>query len=374
MHVIVVGNPGVGKSLILNAIIGQRYFQSGVSLGNGLTKRLEVFRGTDGTHYVDTPGLDDVLGRDHSARELTRALSISGHCKLLFVCTLEDGRIRPSDMTTLRLILEAVRNSGANPNGRYSVIVNKVAESVLSQMEVYPRIRDDFILTFSTVAPVRHIDFFPMLDSASGVHDAQLYGDDAYRYRRFLDTAPLLLLPSARPAYVDGALFNDTRAGMSRSLLQTRETLDVLHRRSRNREMAGGAGLQEGSGERAAGRLYDPMSFMPSWEDVSLLARLFLGEDEHARNASPVQNQQQTTSSTEWYLRVIQLCIDVGIPIISRLLGYSSSSGSSSSPSPGAMPDSAPSLPRHPTGGESIGTGATFIARPNSPASSTTTD
>lgn len=367
MHVILLGNPGVGKSLILNSIIGQRYFQSGVSLGNGLTKQLEVFRGTDGTHFVDTPGLDDVLGRDFAARELSRALSVGGHCKLVFVCTLEDGRIRPSDMTTLRLILEAVRNTGANPNGGYSIIVNKVAESVLSQMELYPHVRDDFILTFSTVAPVRHVEFFPMLDSACGVHDAQLYGDDAYRYRNFIDRAPILPLPSVRPAYVDGSLFNDTRAGMSRNLQQTRETLDVLHRRSRNREIGRGSGLQESPG-RASGRTYDPMSFMPSWEDVSLLARLFLGEENQGTRSGSMQDQR-STSSTEWYLRVIQLCIDVGIPIISRLLGYTSSSSSSQPSASG----SAPSAPGHNIG-DNIHADATLIGRPNSPASSTNTD
>lgn len=326
MHVILVGNPGVGKSLILNAVIGYSFFRSGVCLGTGLTRTLDVFRTPDGTHYIDTPGLDDVSSRDFSATELSRALSLNGHCKLVFVCTLEDGRIRPSDMTTLRLIIDAVRNTGANPNGRYAIIINKVPLSIMTMAEQCTRIKDDLILTFSTIAPVRHIQLFPLIESASGISDVQLHGEEAFQYRRFIQVAPLLLLPSVQPAFVDASAFNDTRADIQRRLEQTRETLDALHLRG---QTGGSLRTQERgtNSNRITSYLLDRLSFLPSMEDMLLLANLFLGSD----FSGSTMTGSQFSSSTERYLLVTQFCLDVGVPLISRLLGYSSSRPGSSS-------------------------------------------
>ncbi|KAI0557687.1 50S ribosome-binding GTPase [Gracilaria domingensis] len=54
-HVIVAGNPGSGKSSILNCIIGDLVFESGISLGSGLTTALHT-KEISGVLYSDTPG------------------------------------------------------------------------------------------------------------------------------------------------------------------------------------------------------------------------------------------------------------------------------------------------------------------------------
>ena len=50
--IIAIGNPGGGKSTILNGFAGQLLFQSGVSIGSGLTKQLES-KTLKGITYID---------------------------------------------------------------------------------------------------------------------------------------------------------------------------------------------------------------------------------------------------------------------------------------------------------------------------------
>ena len=58
MNILVVGNPGAGKSTILNTLLQKAQFKSGASLGVGLTFRFDKFQ-ENGITYMDTPGLCD---------------------------------------------------------------------------------------------------------------------------------------------------------------------------------------------------------------------------------------------------------------------------------------------------------------------------
>lgn len=40
-HILFVGNPGTGKSTLLNSLVGSAVFKSGVSFGGGLTSYLQ---------------------------------------------------------------------------------------------------------------------------------------------------------------------------------------------------------------------------------------------------------------------------------------------------------------------------------------------
>merc|ERR1712060_85686 len=92
-----------------------------MSLGKGLTVELQREE-VDGNVYMDTPGLADVELREAAARAISRALKQDGWYKLFFVITLEAGRIRPQDQTTLKLVLTAAPEIQEN----YGVIITKV--------------------------------------------------------------------------------------------------------------------------------------------------------------------------------------------------------------------------------------------------------
>merc|ERR1712050_711336 len=100
---VLVGNPGVGKSAILNGLTGTKNFPSGISIGAGLTSQLAMFK-YDGDVYMDTPGLSDIELRREAAVSIKKAMSRGGKFKLFFVLTIEAGRCRPADVMTMKLV------------------------------------------------------------------------------------------------------------------------------------------------------------------------------------------------------------------------------------------------------------------------------
>ena len=54
-NILMVGNPGVGTSTILNSLVRTIKFASGITAGTGLTEVLQVVD-HNGTKYMDTPG------------------------------------------------------------------------------------------------------------------------------------------------------------------------------------------------------------------------------------------------------------------------------------------------------------------------------
>lgn len=141
MHIIVLGNPGVGKSTILNSLIGKVVFSSSVSVGTGraclapashlleqvasYTLRLDGVK----TTFIDTPGLDDIRSRKEAAKQIQRALSYTGFYKVFFAQTLRAGRAEPSSATTIKTVLEAVPAIKS-----YGIIVNQITPDEMERL------------------------------------------------------------------------------------------------------------------------------------------------------------------------------------------------------------------------------------------------
>lgn len=120
-HFIFIGNPGVGKSALINSLIGKPVAQSGISAGTGLTQFFSSYEHS-GINYMDTPGLADVEKREQAAREIESALKKEGRYHIFFVVTLEAGRVKPEDVTTINTVMDAVKLE--NPG--FNIVVNKL--------------------------------------------------------------------------------------------------------------------------------------------------------------------------------------------------------------------------------------------------------
>ena len=85
--IIVIGNPGAGKSTILNGLAGEVLFKSGVSIGEGLTYKLDERTNDKGT-FFDTPGLADDTHREAAGEAISTALRRGGNLRVGFIFDL----------------------------------------------------------------------------------------------------------------------------------------------------------------------------------------------------------------------------------------------------------------------------------------------
>jgi len=135
MNRLFVGNPGVGKSTLLNCLIKMmdpqqnEMFKSGLSIAEGLTYQFEQ-RKVGNITFMDTPGLQDVKKRKQAAEAITEALKKDGCYQVFFVVTLESGRVRPQDVTVINLVLESAKEIT-----HYGVIFNKLTKPLLKKLE-----------------------------------------------------------------------------------------------------------------------------------------------------------------------------------------------------------------------------------------------
>ena len=127
---IAIGNPGAGKSTILNSVAREILFQSGISYGNGLTYELDRRNNNQGT-FFDTPGLADDTYREAAGKAISTALRTGGNFKILFFVTQRDGRVVRQDVTTLRLVLDAAPEIG----NHYGLVINKVPKPVAERLK-----------------------------------------------------------------------------------------------------------------------------------------------------------------------------------------------------------------------------------------------
>jgi GTP-binding protein EngB required for normal cell division len=137
VQVVVSGNPGVGKSTVLNSILGREHFVSDISHdGAGVTKQISLVRGPRNTGFsyilVDTPGISEVARQGDNMKMLIKAISGRVNTKVLFIVTEEAGRVKPADVLLFQLILDHV---GAVNCENVVLVVNKVSPQVMERAE-----------------------------------------------------------------------------------------------------------------------------------------------------------------------------------------------------------------------------------------------
>lgn len=161
--IVFIGNPGVGKSTLLNMLAGKVAFKSGVSdNGLGVTSVLQTYTNSDGVTFIDTPGLADVERRAMAALEIERALKLDpkARFRIVFVTTLLNGRVLPQDLATIRVVLEALRDV---PELFFGIVVNQLPPTVYEELKNDPAKRSVYeaFFLFDGLPPPTAFYFYP---------------------------------------------------------------------------------------------------------------------------------------------------------------------------------------------------------------------
>ena len=102
LRVTTAGNPGVGKSYILNALIGEVKFKSGKALTSVTDAVQEHKKGN--VIYVDVPGLLEPVHLERNKKGVKDALTKDSNYLVLFVMTLQAGRVQYQDVEALKVL------------------------------------------------------------------------------------------------------------------------------------------------------------------------------------------------------------------------------------------------------------------------------
>lgn len=120
-----VGNPGVGKSTIVNSLLQKKVALSGLCPGKGFTKCFAAYEDIPNKRtYIDTPGLaeTDQARKELVAKEIEKALKQNAKYKIFFVVQLNEARVRAEDVATINTIMNIINL----PHKPFSIIVNKL--------------------------------------------------------------------------------------------------------------------------------------------------------------------------------------------------------------------------------------------------------
>lgn len=98
----------------------------------GLTYEFEKRKVNDVT-FMDTPGLDDIKLRKQAAKAISTALKQNGYYQIVFVVTLESGRVRSNDIALVKLVLQS-----ATEISYYGIIFNKLTKPEIKEIKKQP--------------------------------------------------------------------------------------------------------------------------------------------------------------------------------------------------------------------------------------------
>eukprot|EP01106_Pelomyxa_sp_JSP_P010964 TRINITY_DN2889_c0_g1_i1.p1 TRINITY_DN2889_c0_g1~~TRINITY_DN2889_c0_g1_i1.p1 ORF type:complete len:380 (+),score=75.82 TRINITY_DN2889_c0_g1_i1:155-1141(+) len=165
-------------------------FKSGVSYGHGLTKVCQWEYDIHGNLFVDTPGLSDIQLRQKAATEISTALNKGGSFKVFFVMTLEAGRVRPDDKTTMSLVHQAAPMIGS----KYSIVINKVSEGIQAKLTLGSQGRTVLEkCLLQGLPPTSSIAYFPNISALEDATNADY--KLPWNVLSFFSYAPMVYIP-----------------------------------------------------------------------------------------------------------------------------------------------------------------------------------
>ncbi|MGH8584228.1 MAG: DUF697 domain-containing protein [Gammaproteobacteria bacterium] len=151
LHIAVFGRVGVGKSALLNALLGERRFSTSPLHGETRSAQTAAWQEWDagGVFLIDTPGINDVDGeaREREAHQVARRADL-----IVFVV---DGDIAATELAALRQVVEAQRPVllAFNKTDRYVEEDRRLLEDTLAERVSGLLTRDRIVCVAADPAP-----------------------------------------------------------------------------------------------------------------------------------------------------------------------------------------------------------------------------
>ncbi|RLN48242.1 hypothetical protein BBJ28_00016472 [Nothophytophthora sp. Chile5] len=221
-----LGNPGTGKSTLINCLVSERVFDSGVSYGSGLTQFFQKHY-YNGIVYMDTPGLADRKIQERAAAAITQALKETGRYKLFFMVRLENGRVVSDDLVTIETVMASIDMKDVP----FSIIVNNVKKRQYAKMMEKG---EEFWKVVTMINSIKYttpyIAFIPTLTCLEEEDNA--YTDLPGNVKSFIRTdAPKVVIKPEDVNEINFEDFTQMLAALRDQLEELRNDNAALHRR-----------------------------------------------------------------------------------------------------------------------------------------------
>ncbi|KAG3115752.1 hypothetical protein PI124_g8350 [Phytophthora idaei] len=221
-----LGNPGTGKSTLINCLTGRATFTSGLKFGGGLTQffQKQIY---NGVVYMDTPGLGDRSIQRQAAEAITAALRESGRYKIFFMVRLKGGHVMSEDLATIEAVLDTVQVNDVY----FSVIVNNVQKrQYATLMKKGPEYAKVVTIINSMKYTTPHIAFIPTIPELEEADNA--FTTLPSGIVNFIENyAPSVVIPTHSIQRIDFSRFKKTEKELCNQINELETDNAALNRR-----------------------------------------------------------------------------------------------------------------------------------------------
>mmetsp|Transcript_7729 Transcript_7729/g.14035 ORF Transcript_7729/g.14035 Transcript_7729/m.14035 type:complete len:357 (-) Transcript_7729:1000-2070(-) len=189
MKVLVIGETGVGKSTISNALVGDMFFESGPSDGGGLTT-CKSSKIVNDVEFIDVPGYNDAKKENINIASdaVSKILKCEDSIVIVFVIELTPWRLKNTDACAISSFVEAIANLNDH-SIQFGTVINKADDEFLDDWKEEP---EGCKVFKSTLAQFGCSDFL-VIEKRKGMgrkKNVMLPVDEANKIRQFVLALP----------------------------------------------------------------------------------------------------------------------------------------------------------------------------------------